>query len=100
MQKSTQNKLIVIFTLLGAIAIGLIGYIYIRNISNISDVQQIINITKIYLLTALVILVIATFISIKIINKVVNKSKMDVATLEMSEHLKDLDKQKKQFYNV
>ena len=100
MQKSTQNKLIVIFTLLGAIAIGLIGYIYIRNISNISDVQQIINITKIYLLTALVILVIATFISIKIINKVVNKSKMDVATLEMSEHLKDLDKQKKQIETI
>ena len=46
MQKSMQNKLIAIFTVLGVFLIGLVGYIYIKNISGMSDVEEIVKVTK------------------------------------------------------
>ncbi len=127
--KSIQNKLTVIFILLGIIVIGLVGFIYIKNISVIQETAQIVDITKRYLL-----ITIALFIAIFIIFSTILKNKtkqamisivkdagkmvtegndkekilpngkqsdelttaLNDATLELKEHLKDVDKQKMQ----
>jgi len=127
--KSLQNKLTVVFILLGAVVIGLLGYIYIQNISGMEDTAQIIEITKKYLCIT-IILFIAIFIvfsnvlkkktkkaMVKIIKdagKIVTEGEeqvkllpdgkqndelmtaLDEATLELKEHLKDVNKQKMQ----
>ena len=100
MQKSMQNKLIIISIVIGSIIIGLIGCVYMNNISNMTDVKQILDVSKIYLIGAIVLFVFSTIVYVKVLSKKLNKSKMDIATLEMTEHLKDLDKQKKQIETI
>ena len=127
--KSIQNKLTVIFILLGTIVIGVLGFLYIKNISGIQETAKIVEISRTYL-----IITIALFIAILIIfsailkkrtkqtmvNMVKDAGKMvtegngkekilssgkqgdelttalNDATLELKEHLKDVDKQKMQ----
>ena len=134
MQKSMQNKLIVIFTVLGVIIISLIGYFYIRTISNMSNIEEIIKITKKFLATSLILFVSLTIISSEILKRTIRKSMIkivknagklvtgdnsevrllqegnkskyefmsafDDATLEMREHLKDVEKQRKQIETI
>ena len=127
--KSLQNKLTVVFILLGVVVIGLLGYVYIKNISGIEDTAQIVEATKKYL-CIVIILFIAIFIVfssllkkktqkamvniIKNAGKIVTEGEeqvkllpngkqnnelmtaLDEATLELKEHLKDVNKQKMQ----
>ena len=134
MQKSMQNKLIAIFTVLGVFLIGLVGYIYIKNISGMSDVEEIVKVTKRYIMISIIVFISVTVISFEILERVIKKSMISIvknagkmvtgkepkvrllqegnksrdefmsafddATLEMREHLKDVDKQKKQIETI
>ncbi len=134
MQKSTQNKLIIICIALGIIFITLIGNIYIREISNLSDMSQIKSITNRYLVISAIAFISTTIISSEVLKKMINKSMVSIvkdagkivtgegtnvrllqegtksrnelmnafddATLEIREHLRDVDKQKKQIETI
>ena len=134
MQRKFQNKLTIIFIIIGIILISLMGYMYIENISDISNTQQIVNITKKYLMIAINIFVVMSIITSSVLKKIIKKSMVDIvkdagkivtgeetkvrvlqeesrnrdefmlafddATLEIREHLKDVDKQKKQIETI
>ena len=131
--KSKQNKLTIVFILLGIAIIGLTGYIYIKNITGLQDNAQIIEISKKFLFIAMA-LFIAMFIIFSSILKKTSKKAMvniiksagkivtdgdeqvkllpngkqndelmtalDDATLELKEHLKDVNKQKMQIETI
>lgn len=134
MQKSMQNKLVIICIVLGTIIISLMGYVFIKSISNMSDVEQIIKTAQKFIIVSVIIFISLTIISSKILNRIINKSMVDIvkdagkivtgeeskvrllqegnksryefmsafddATLEIREHLKDVDKQKKQIETI
>ncbi len=134
MYKSTQNKIITCFLILGIIIISLVGYIYIKSISNMNNVNEIIEISKKYIIITLIAFVAITIILSEILKKVIKKSMVNIvknagklvtgnqpevkllqegnrvknefmsafdeATLEMREHLKDVDRQKKQIETI
>ena len=134
MQRSTQNKLIIVCIIIGTLIISLLGYIYINRISNYSNIDQVKEFTKKILIISIIIFISLTIISTEILRKIINKSMVkivknagrlvtgeeskvkllqegnksknelmsafDDATLEIREHLKDVDRQKKQIETI
>lgn len=134
MQKSMQNKLILICIIIGTIIIGLFGFVYLKQISGLSDTQQIVDLSKKYLIIAFIVFVSVVVIGSEILKRVIKKSMISIvknagkfvtgdkgkvpllqesnrsrdefmsafddATLEIREHLKDVDKQKKQIETI
>lgn len=134
MQRSTQNKLIIVCIIIGTLIISLLGYIYINRISNYSNIDQVKEFTKKILIISIIIFISLTIISAEILRKIINKSMVkivknagrlvtgeeskvkllqegnksknelmsafDDATLEIREHLKDVDRQKKQIETI
>ena len=100
MQKLIRNKIVALFIIIGTVAIGLIGYIYIRQISNISDVEQIITVSKKYLVIFLILFISFIIIISEALKKTMKKSIVDATTLEMSEHIKSVDRQKNQIETI
>ena len=100
MQKLIRNKIVALFIIIGTVAIGLIGYIYIRQISNISDVEQIITVSKKYLVIFLILFISFIIIISEALKKTMKKSIVDATTLKMSEHIKSVDRQKNQIETI
>ena len=134
MQKSMQNKLIIICIILGTCFIGLFGYFYIRQISSLTDIQQVIELSKKYIISAFIVFVSVVIIGSEVLKRVIKKSMISIvknagklvtgnkekvpllqasnksrdefmsafddATLEIREHLKDVDRQKKQIETI
>ncbi len=134
MQRSTQNKLIIICSVIGTLIISLLGYIYINKISDYSEMEQLKSFTIKFLIMSIILFIFITVISFEILRKIVNKSMVsivknagnlvtgeeskvkllqegnkskndfmsafDEATLEIREHLKDVDRQKKQIETI
>ena len=134
MQKSMQNKLIIVFVVLGTAIISLVGFAYINSISNMTNIEEIIEVTKKYLIVSIIVFISITIVSSEILKRLIQKSMVSIvknagkmitgnnskvgllqegskgkdefmsafddATLEMREHLKDVDKQKKQIETI
>lgn len=135
MLKSTQNRLTLIFILIGTIIIGLFGYIFMKNISGSPDINTTIEITKKYIFIGIFLFIALSIIASSVLKKVMTKTMIDIikdagrivtggeseinalstkisrsrnefiaafdeATLEIKEHLKDVDKQKKQIETI
>ena len=100
MQKLIRNKIVALFIIIGTVAIGLIGYIYIRQISNISDVEQIITVSKKYLVIFFILFISFIIIISEALKKTMKKSIVDATTLKMSEHIKSVDRQKNQIETI
>ena len=134
MQRSTQNKLVIICIIIGTLIISLLSYIYINRISNFSSIDQVKEFSKIFWIISIIVFISLTIISSEILRKIINKSMVgivksagklvtgensrvillqegnkpknefmtafDDATLEIREHLKDVDRQKKQIETI
>ena len=78
MQKSMQNKLIIICIILGTCFIGLFGYFYIRQISSLTDIQQVIELSKKYIISAFIVFVSVVIIGSEVLKRVIKKSMISI----------------------
>ena len=100
MQKSIHNKIVALFIIIGTVAIGLIGYIYIKQISNISEIKQINTVSKKYLAVIVMLFISLTLIMSEILKRTLKKSIVSATTKEMNEHIKLVDRQKNQIETI
>lgn len=100
MQKSIHNKIVALFIIIGTVAIGLIGYIYIKQISNISEIKQIISVSKKYLAVIVMLFISLALIMSEILKRTLKKSIVSATTKEMNEHIKLVDRQKNQIETI
>lgn len=100
MQKSIHNKIVALFIIIGTVAIGLIGYIYIKQISNISEIKQIITVSQKYLAVIVMLFISLTLIMSEILKRTLKKSIVSATTKEMNEHIKLVDRQKNQIETI
>ena len=132
--KSKQNKLTVLFIVVGIILAAIIGTVYMKNVAEIQDASRMLEISKKYIIISSAIfsayiLVVCALMKRTIKNDMLSVVKdagklftsddekakkemrlkagnnefvtaFDEATLELKEHLKDVDKQKKQIETI